>query len=67
MSLKAFHLFFIVISILAAFGFSFWAFQNYQAANDSTFLKIAILSALTGAGLVVYGIFFVRKARKIIE
>jgi len=67
MSLKAFHLFFIVVSILAAFGFSYWAFDNYQAAKDPTFLKITILSALTGVGLVVYGIFFIRKAKKIIE
>jgi len=67
MSLKAFHLFFIVVSILAAFGFSYWALDNYLAAKDPTFLKIAIISALAGIGLVVYGFFFIKKAKKIIE
>jgi hypothetical protein len=67
MSLKSFHLFFIVISILAAFGVSYWAFDNYQAAKDSTFLKLAILSAGGGVVLVVYGFYFVKKASRIIE
>ena len=67
MSLKSFHLFFIVVSILAAFGFSYWAYDNYHATKDSTLLAVAAISGLAGIGLVIYGIFFIRKAKQIIE
>lgn len=60
MSLKAFHLFFIVLAILLAVGCAAWGF-----AND-----LAPAFGLTCSGLAVvllaYGIYFVKKSRKLI-
>lgn len=60
MSLKAFHLFFIVLSILLAAGCAFWAFT----AGASPLFGASC--AVVAVALVIYGIFFVRKARGII-
>lgn len=60
MSLKGFHIFFIVLSILLAAGCGVWAFANGVAVS------VAIGAWVTAAGLLGYGIYFVRKSRKLI-
>ena len=60
MSLKAFHVFFIVLSILLAAGCAAWAFVNGAS------MIFGIGSAAVAIALVVYAFLFVRKARKII-
>ena len=60
MSLKAFHILFIGLAILLSLGCAWWG-----TANEVT--PIFTTSALfVAVGLVVYGISFIRKARKII-
>lgn len=66
MSLKTFHLFIMALVVVLAFAMAFWAFDNYQAAKDPTFLELAIVCGLSGIGLGVYGFFFSRKAKRII-
>lgn len=56
MSLKWFHLLFIVISTLLAFGFAVWAVVSYAEAGDATLLVLGILSFAGTAGLIVYGV-----------
>jgi hypothetical protein len=63
MSLKAFHIFFIVVSILFAFGFGTWGLRAHAAGRDGAILALAVLSLVAGAGLVVYLVAFVRKLR----
>jgi len=65
MSLKAFHIFFIVVSILLACGFGGWMIQRY--AHDGNILTLAggIASFLTGAALAFYGVRFLRKLKHV--
>ncbi|MCE9609301.1 MAG: hypothetical protein K8R23_03640 [Chthoniobacter sp.] len=60
MSLKAFHLFFIVLAILLAAGCAAWGFVNGLApAFGFTCSGIAFV-------LVIYGVSFLKKSRKLI-
>lgn len=60
MSLKAFHIFFIVVSILLAAGCAAWGFASGMAP------AFGISCATLAAALLVYGIYFLRKSRKLI-
>jgi hypothetical protein len=65
MSLKAFHLFFIALSIVLAAFVTAWAVSQYQARHDVDFALAGLVSAAVGAGLAVYGAAFQRKARRL--
>lgn len=63
MSLKAFHIFFIVVSILFAFGFGAWGLRAHEAGLDGMILGLSLVSLVAGIGLIVYLVFFLRKLR----
>jgi len=65
MSLKAFHIFFIALSTLTAFGFSVWLLSGYMKSDSIEHLLGAVLSIVVGAGLIVYGIRFLRKLKHV--
>ena len=66
MSLKAFHLVFIVASILLAIGFGVWSFLNYSAPHGKTSdLVVAIISGTVALGLVGYEIYFLKKLKNV--
>lgn len=65
MSLKAFHIAFISVSVLLAFGFSIWAVQVYVQGGHWTMLLVAAASILFGLGLIVYGVRFLRKLKHV--
>ena len=54
MSLKYFHIFFIVIASLLAFYFAYWCMESY-AAGEKKYLVYGVLSFVAGVGLVFYG------------
>lgn len=60
MSLKGFHIFFIILATLLAAGCAAWAFLN------ETMVAFGIASTVTAAALAAYGVYFVRKSRHII-
>ena len=60
MSLKAFHVLFITLSILLCAGCAFWAFSNGVTPI------FGWSSAVLAVALVVYEVLFLRKARGII-
>lgn len=60
MSLKAFHFLFILLSILLAAGCSVWAFANGVGAGFGGSCAVAAVA------LSVYGVYFLRKTRKLI-
>ena len=60
MSLKAFHIFFIALSVLLSAGCGVWAFAN---GAEPLF---GILALVIAVGLVLYGVTFLRKAKTII-
>jgi len=65
MSLKAFHIVFISISILLAFGFAGWSFHYYSEVGQGIYLGSCIASALSGIGLIVYEVNFLRKFKNV--
>jgi len=66
MSLKTFHLVFIIISILLALGFAAWNLMNYYSpAGVTRDLGWGIGAAVTAVGLVVYEVYFLKKTKNV--
>lgn len=64
MSLRAFHVLFIVCSILVTSIFSAWAYGNFQRLHAVGYLWTAVIALACAVGLLVYGIFFLRKVKE---
>jgi hypothetical protein len=65
MSLKAFHIFFISISVLVAFGYAAWEINGFAANGDMWQLFKGIISFVAAIGLTVYGVRFMRKLKHV--
>jgi len=65
MSLKSFHIFFIAVSSLLAFGFAYWLFRQYAERSGATLLLFGFTSVLVGTGLIFYGIRFLKKLKHV--
>lgn len=65
MSLKSFHIVFIVASILLSFLVGAWGIREYRAEGSGTGLAIGIFFYFGGIALVVYALRFVRKTREL--
>jgi hypothetical protein len=66
MSLKAFHIIFIVASTLLAFAFGAWALVQYRTyGGNGTDLGMGIASLVAGLGLAIYGRYFVKKLKNV--
>ena len=63
MSLKAFHLIFIIAAIALAFGFGIWLAKNYFSDGGALNLVFAALSFAAGIGLIFYERYFLKKTR----
>ena len=66
MSLKAFHLVFIVAAILLAAGFATWSIMNYFAPGGRLAdLLVGIGSAVVALALIAYERYFLKKLKNI--
>jgi hypothetical protein len=65
MSLKAFHIVFIAMSILLAFFCGAWFLHEYASNRDTAYLVAAILLLAAGVGLICYGKSVLRKLKHI--
>lgn len=65
MSLKAFHLVFIVASIFLMTGFSAWGGACWRETGDTVDLFWCLLGGMGVAGLVMYGRHFLKKLKHI--
>jgi hypothetical protein len=63
MSLKAFHLFFIAVSILLTLFFGAWSIVEFQDGRDGATLVWGITSLVISIGLVAYGAYAIRKLK----
>lgn len=63
MSLKAFHIVFITASVALSFLVGGWAMVQYRADGGAGMLALSLLYYVIGAGLVVYGLRFLRKLK----
>ena len=57
MSLRAVHICFILLATGLAVGFGFWALPVYRVLAPASFA--------TGAGLLVYLVWFVKKIKQV--
>ena len=65
MSLKAFHVFFVVVSVLCALGFGAWAVVDWMRTGRPGVLALAILAFAAAVALVWYGLWFLRKIKDV--
>jgi hypothetical protein len=66
MSLKAFHLVFIVAAILLAVGVGVWGLLNYFSPQGGKLdLAAGAGSLLVAVGLVGYEIYFLKKLKNV--
>lgn len=61
MSLKAFHIFFIVVSTVFCLAFAIWEIREFIRGGGLTEILLAGLAVAGTAGLVFYGIRVVQK------
>lgn len=65
MSLKAFHVFFLAVSLLLTLGFGFWAVRDYQDVGKPDSLYLGVGSFAISLLLAIYGVWFLKKLRGI--
>jgi hypothetical protein len=65
MSLKAFHLVFIIASILLAFGFGIWLAVTFFKEGGVMYLIASLASFGAGVGLIFYERYFLKKTKNL--
>ncbi len=65
MSLKAFHIFFIVVSTLLALAFGVWAVDDFSRSGSGVHLALGVGSFIASDALVWYGVWFLRKLKNV--
>ena len=65
MSLKAFHFVFIVFSTLLALSLGAWCIWVDLVEGAPVYLAGAVASFLTAVALVIYGVWFYRKMKRL--
>lgn len=65
MSLKTFHIVFISLSTLCAFGFSVWLMISFVSSREVLLVTAAAGSFACGVGLIFYGIRFLKKLKHV--
>ena len=65
MGLRAFHLFFILVSIILTAFFAAWAAGQYQVVHEVSYAVAAAAALASGVGLVIYGAAFQRKTKQL--
>ena len=64
MSLKAFHLFFIALSVVLAAFVAAWAVGQYRAEREAGYIAASAASLVSAAALTVYATQFRRKTKR---
>lgn len=62
MSLRSFHIVFIVIASLSAFFFGGWGLEH-TVEGERPFFLLGLAFLFVGTALIAYGIWFLRKLR----
>jgi hypothetical protein len=64
MSLKIFHIVFIALSVALSAGLGAWGIQTYLVEGSTQGLALGVLFFVTGAVLLVYGVYFWKKMKE---
>ncbi len=65
MSLKAFHLVFIVVAAALCAVFAWWSIAKHLGGVDGPYLVLGLFSATGAFGLLVYGRAFLAKMKDV--
>jgi len=65
MSIKGFHIVFIFFSTLLAIGIGLWCLWVNLTVGEPVYLTGAIASFVSAIGLIVYGVLFYRKMKRL--
>jgi hypothetical protein len=65
MSLKGFHIVFIIFSTLLALGIGAWCIWVNLVEGEPVYLAGAIFSFVAAVALMVYGVWFYRKMKSL--
>jgi len=65
LSLRVFHLFFLLVAIVGADLVGIWAINRYYRTDGTGMLVMGLICLVGGLGLLVYGIWFVRKMDRV--
>ncbi len=65
MSLKGFHILFITVSTVLALGVGVWCLWVNSSEGAPVFRIGAVFSFIAAAGLVIYGVWFYRKMKRL--
>ena len=65
MSLKSFHLVFLVASVVLSLFLAAFSLDQYRQSGGQSALMGAVFSGLAAVVLIVYGRYFLRKLRHI--
>ncbi len=63
MSLKTFHIFFIVASMALCIGVGVWATQDFNRSGNMVHLALGVGSFIGSIFLACYGVWFLRKLK----
>ena len=66
MSLKTFHIIFVVISSLLMLYISYWSYSYYAYYKDNYYLSYLMLSILGLVVFALYGNKFIKKYKELI-
>lgn len=65
MSLKGAHVFFIAVCLLLTLGFGVWGVRDYREQGTESSWYLGVFSFVGTGILAVYGVWFLRKLRKL--
>ena len=64
MSLKAFHVFFVLASIVLSAVCGVWLFRQYGRSGSTVEFVFSVVSFAAAAALLVYFVWFLRKYKR---
>ncbi len=65
MSLKFFHVLFIVLATIGSVGFAVWSFRQVAAGAGGLYVVLGVLGLVVGVALAVYGRWFLKKTKDV--
>ncbi|MBV8520321.1 MAG: hypothetical protein JO197_23220 [Acidobacteria bacterium] len=65
MSLRAFHIVFIVVSVMLSLYVGVWGVRQYRIEGTTGALAFGVIFLLAAVALVIYGMNVVRKFREL--
>ncbi len=65
MSLKAFHIVFIIMSTALSLGLGVWATRDFSQSGSWVYLSLGVGSFIASVVLAWYGVWFLRKLKHV--